>query len=183
MQVGGLEAEAGGGLRNVPSGLGHSGADQLFLRLLDHLVEVFAEGPLSDTLFQVSVGGGHHARATAPVKAPRSRPKSSLSSSVSERVAQLTATNGLPACGLPWWREGNFVTFRFDDFDDVMVGPFSFFSISRGFGTAQVAIGTSFTGPLPGQERVQYHVRLRDADGNVIGGEDPVIEPLGSPPQ
>jgi hypothetical protein len=39
VQVGGLEAEAGGGLGHVPLGPGHGGKDQPLFRLLHHLVK------------------------------------------------------------------------------------------------------------------------------------------------
>lgn len=80
----------------------------------------------------------------------------------------------------------HFVTFLFDGFEDAMVGPFSSFAISRGFGDAWVATGTDFTGQVPNTEpvqiRIQYHVRLHRPDGTVLAGGDPVIEPPGWPP-
>jgi hypothetical protein len=76
---------------------------------------------------------------------------------------------------------GAFVTFHFDDFPEPMTGPFQSFSMSRGFAGAWLANGVTFS---PGaRTTVQYHVRLRAADGTVIDGGDPVIDVLGGPPQ
>jgi hypothetical protein len=80
--------------------------------------------------------------------------------------------------GLP---PGYFVTFQFPNFPDTMVGPFSSFQMSRGFGNAQVATGTQFAGPADSHQ--QYLVSLRRPDGTVVDFRDPVIEPPpGWPP-
>jgi hypothetical protein len=83
-------------------------------------------------------------------------------------------------------REDFFLTFRFDDFPDSMTGPFRSFSLSRAFGTTRLAIGTNFDGDLRTQgeplAQITYFVEARDSQGVVIASHDPVIEPLGSPP-
>jgi plastocyanin len=77
---------------------------------------------------------------------------------------------------------GHFVTFHFDGFPKPMTGPFLSFSMSRGFNRSWLANGADFSGALAGQSQVMYHVRVRNAQGIVVGSGDPVIDPLGSPP-
>lgn len=79
---------------------------------------------------------------------------------------------------------GHFVSFRFEHFDDVMVGPFSSFQFSRGIGDSYLAIGTNYHGPQEGSQNapVTYQVSLRRPDGTILDTDDPVIEPPGSPP-
>lgn len=85
---------------------------------------------------------------------------------------------------IPGLTNGQFVTFLFDGFEDELVGPFSTFAITRGFDNAQIAIGVDFKGPLSGHDSVHYQVALREQDGTVSAlSPDPVIEPVGSPPE
>jgi hypothetical protein len=76
------------------------------------------------------------------------------------------------------------VTFHFDNFPDPMTGPFQSFSISRGFDGFPIAIGAGFASSLTSQQLnpFPYHVRVRNSLGTVIATDDPVIEPLGTPP-
>jgi hypothetical protein len=83
--------------------------------------------------------------------------------------------------------EDFFVTFHFYQFADSMTGPFSTFSISRAFGTTRLAVGTDFgagsrtTGSS--EDNIPYFVEVRDSQGVVVASShDPVIEPLGTPP-
>ncbi|HYO11837.1 MAG TPA: hypothetical protein VE685_01415 [Thermoanaerobaculia bacterium] len=92
-----------------------------------------------------------------------------------------------------WYVEGiprdHFVSFHFDGFpEDPMKGPFLSFSLSRGFGSSWLANGAGFLSTLLGHETSQitapihYFVRLRNHLGEVVEEDDPVIEPLESPP-
>jgi hypothetical protein len=80
--------------------------------------------------------------------------------------------------------EGHFVSFRFENFPDEMIGPFSSFGYSRGIGEPYLAIGTNYGGPHDGPPtgQVHYRVALRRPDGSILHHEDPVIEPPGWPP-
>jgi hypothetical protein len=79
-----------------------------------------------------------------------------------------------------------FVTFRFEDFSDPLTGPFSSFLLSRSYGTTRLAVGTGFDAGLRIQGNlegsIRYFVEVRDPQGTVVAFHDPVIEPLGSPP-
>ncbi len=75
---------------------------------------------------------------------------------------------------------GLFLTFAFEG-PDTMIGPFSSFAVLHGVNAAPVAVGANFSLPT-GTTSTQYHLRLRDEAGNVIAGDDPVIDLLGSPP-
>ncbi|HJX26961.1 MAG TPA: hypothetical protein VJ885_03550 [Thermoanaerobaculia bacterium] len=84
--------------------------------------------------------------------------------------------------GIP---EGHFVTFQFDDFPEhPMRGPFLSFSFSRGFGNSWLANGAGFLFNEPNTflNPINYRVALRNAQGIVVHWDDPVIEPLESPP-
>lgn len=84
--------------------------------------------------------------------------------------------------GIP---ENHFVTFHFNGFADPMQGPFSSFTVDRTFDSNQIAIGADFLiapDPQGSLSPIQYFVRLRNAMGTVIDSDDPVIEPLESPP-
>jgi hypothetical protein len=73
----------------------------------------------------------------------------------------------------------HFVTFHFDLFPATpMTGPFQSFSLSPAPDGSLVARGENFSAT----DQVPYHVRIRDAQGRVVGAGDPVIEPLESPP-
>jgi hypothetical protein len=77
---------------------------------------------------------------------------------------------------------GQIVTFDFLHSGNPMLGPFSSFTVSRGFETARVAFGINFLDPRPAHSTVPYQVQLRNLDGKVLDFDDPTIEPLGPPP-
>ena len=82
--------------------------------------------------------------------------------------------------GLP---EEAFITFHFDGFPDPLTGPFTTFLLSQAFGTTRLAVGTGLDIPPETQGNpVPYFVEVRDPLGAVIASDDPVIEPLGTPP-
>lgn len=77
---------------------------------------------------------------------------------------------------------GHFVTFRFLNSPHPLTGPFSSFSVSRGFGNAWLANGADIRFPDEQHPLISYHVTVRDALGNLVAWDDPTIEPLGPPP-
>lgn len=75
---------------------------------------------------------------------------------------------------------GHFVTVHFEGFPErPMIGPFQSFSMSPGVG-GLVARGEGLSTGSTNQ--IAYRVRVRAADGTIVGSGDPVIEPLESPP-
>jgi hypothetical protein len=82
--------------------------------------------------------------------------------------------------------EGHFVTLAFYNNSDTRLGPFETFSQGRALagalpGDQFLAIGAGFGLP-PTQAQLQYTIELRDAEGNLVAKQDPMIDNLGDPP-
>lgn len=159
-------------------GVGNSGVQQNFTYTAmilnqDGAVAMSSPAQISNTA----------SRDTSPVAVVQFLPETSQ---VNVTPGTLEVTPGQTVywhiVGLP---EDHFVTFHFEGFADPMQGPFSSFMVNRSFGSNQLASGVEFStaqDPQGAQSPIQYFVRVRNALGTVMGADDPVIEPLGTPP-
>lgn len=84
----------------------------------------------------------------------------------------------------------HFVTFRFMNFDDPMLGPFTSFYLNQSLIESPVAIrlasgeGFGMRGglPTPFPNPIHYRITVRNANGSLVAGHDPLIDTLGDPP-
>lgn len=84
----------------------------------------------------------------------------------------------------------HFVTFHFLDLADPMLGPFTGFFLNQSLVQGPVSIrlasgegyGKRSDLPVPFPAHIHYRITVRNANGNVVGHHDPLIDTLGDPP-